>query len=64
MNRRLCAVPIRPLQHFSSAIAALSKSPPLTSRFTAFGSACENSLPLDRLLEPAGAVRQGTLLGQ
>ena len=50
------AIPIRPLQHFSSAIAALSKSPPLTSRFTAFGSACENSLPLE-FFGPASHLR-------
>ncbi len=51
-EQAVCAIPIRPLQHFSSAIAATSKSPRLTSRFTAFESACTNGLPLE-LFGPA-----------
>src|SRR5262245_18735313 len=51
-EQAVCAIPIRPLQHFRSAIAATSKSPRLTSRFTAIESACTNGLPLE-LFGPA-----------
>jgi hypothetical protein len=40
-------MPIRPLQHFGSAIAASSKPPRLTSRLNAFGPECVNGLPLE-----------------
>jgi hypothetical protein len=40
-------MPIRPLQHIGSAIAAPSKPPRLTSRLTAFGPECMNRLPLE-----------------
>ena len=40
-------MPIRPLQHFGSTIAAPSKPPRLTSRLTAFGPECMNGLPLE-----------------
>src|SRR5271166_5562121 len=42
-----CAIQIRPLQHFSSAIAAPNKSPRRTSISTAFGSARTDGLPLE-----------------
>jgi hypothetical protein len=41
------AIPIRPLQHLRSAIAAPSKSPRLTSRLTACGPVCMSDLPLE-----------------
>jgi hypothetical protein len=52
-EQTVCAIQIRPLQHFTSAIAAPSKSSRLTSRFTAFESACMNGLPLELFGPPS-----------
>jgi hypothetical protein len=46
-EQAVCAIQLRLLQHFSSAIAAPSKSPRRTSMPTAFGSARTNGLPLE-----------------
>ena len=46
-DQAVCAIQIRLLQHFSSAIAAPNKSPRRTSRLTAFESASTNGLPLE-----------------
>src|SRR5208283_5335194 len=46
-EQAVCAIQIRPLQHFSSAIAALNKSPQRTSMPTAFGSARMNGSLLE-----------------
>ena len=50
-----CAVQTRPLQHFSSAIAAPNKSPRRMSMLTAFGSARTNGLLLE-LCGPASRL--------
>ena len=42
-----CAIQLRLLQHFGSAIGAPNKSPGRTSMLTAFGSALTNGLPVE-----------------
>ena len=46
-EQAVCAIQLRRLQHFSSAIAAPNKSPRRTSMLTAFGSARTNGLTLE-----------------